>query len=104
MRLFRRPTLAAGLGWIAAALVATAAGLGGIRLVGDSLTGTPGGVLSQDEVQRALAVAQTSPAAEEPGGGPSSPAASSADPAPRPATSPPPLAPSSTTAVPPSAG
>jgi hypothetical protein len=54
MRPFRRPTLAVALGWVAAALVATVAGLGGIRLVGDSLTGTPGGVLTEDDVRRAL--------------------------------------------------
>jgi hypothetical protein len=54
MRPFRRPTLAVILGWVAAALVATVAGLGGIRLVGDSLTGTPGGVLTEADVQRAL--------------------------------------------------
>lgn len=54
MRPFRRPTLVVALGWVAAALVATVAGLGGIRLVGDSLTGTPGGVLTEEDVRRAL--------------------------------------------------
>ncbi|NMO54008.1 hypothetical protein HH310_22850 [Actinoplanes sp. TBRC 11911] len=54
MRPVRRPTLAVALGWVAAALVATVAGLGGIRLVGDNLTGTPGGVLTEEDVRRAL--------------------------------------------------
>jgi hypothetical protein len=63
MRPFRRPTLAVAVGWVAAALVATVAGLGGIRLVGDSLTGTPGGVLTEEDVRRALG-AQPSVAAD----------------------------------------
>lgn len=46
-----------GAGWLAAALIATLAGLIGIRLVGDSLTSTPGGVRSEAEVARALAAA-----------------------------------------------
>ena len=99
MRLLRRPTLAAGAGWAAAALVATAAGLGGIRLVGESLTGTPGGVLSQEEVRRALTVSPASPSAA-----PSSASASSssaATPA-RAATSPPPRSTGSATSVTPS--
>ncbi|WP_089253691.1 hypothetical protein [Asanoa hainanensis] len=47
----------AALGWLAAVVVATLAGIGAIRLVGDSLTGTPGGVRSQAEVARDLAAA-----------------------------------------------
>ncbi|WP_133877813.1 septum formation initiator [Paractinoplanes brasiliensis] len=54
-------SLVAGAGWLAAAVVVTVAGLGGIRLVGDSLTGTAGGVLSEQEVARALADATPSP-------------------------------------------
>jgi serine/threonine-protein kinase len=55
-----------GAGWLAAAGLATVIGLGGIRLVGDSLTSTPGGVLSQDQVERALAGASTEPVAGPP--------------------------------------
>ncbi|MET0424236.1 MAG: septum formation initiator [Actinoplanes sp.] len=55
IRLPRRPAVAV-LGWLAAAAVATLVGLGGIQLVGSSLTGTPGGVLSQDDIARALAL------------------------------------------------
>ena len=51
-----RPVVVAA-GWLAAALVATLAGLGGIRLVGDSLTGTRGGVVTEQDVARALAAA-----------------------------------------------
>ncbi|WP_250034719.1 septum formation initiator [Paractinoplanes maris] len=69
-----RPVVVAA-GWLAAALVATLAGLGGIRLVGDSLTGTQGGVLSPDEVTRQLAAA--------------TPPASGAPPSPSPSVSPP---------------
>jgi hypothetical protein len=75
MRPFGRPTFAVALGWVAAALVATVAGLGGIRLVGDSLTGTPGGVLTEDDVQRALAAGPlpSAPASPVAGGAPSAP-------------------------------
>jgi hypothetical protein len=51
----RPVTVAAG--WLAAALVATLAGLGGIRLVSDSLTGTQGGVVTEEEVAQRLAAA-----------------------------------------------
>src|SRR4051812_30564477 len=57
-RISRRRTAVVVLGWLAAALVAT---LGGIRLVSESLTGTPGGVLSQDDVARALEQAGPAP-------------------------------------------
>jgi hypothetical protein len=50
-----------GAGWVAAAVVATGIGLGGIRLVGESLTSTPGGVLSQDQVTQALGEASGEP-------------------------------------------
>lgn len=54
----RRPFLAAA-GWLAATIVATLVGLGAIRLVGDGITGTPGGVLDQRDVERALAASPT---------------------------------------------
>ncbi len=72
-RVIRRP-LMVGAGWAAAAVVATAIGLAGIRLVGESLTSTPGGVLSQQQVDRALAEASDSPSAspaESPSASPS---------------------------------
>jgi hypothetical protein len=51
-----RRTAVAGVGWAGAAVVATLIGMGGIRLIGDSLTSTPGGVLDQEDVAKALAV------------------------------------------------
>ncbi|MGC4866171.1 septum formation initiator [Micromonospora sp. DT53] len=56
----RRSILVAA-GWVATAAVATLIGLGAIRLVGDSLTGTPGGVRSEAEIERALAVPEPAP-------------------------------------------
>ncbi|QOC93277.1 septum formation initiator [Micromonospora craniellae] len=50
-----RRTLLAVAGWLATAVVATLIGLAAIRLVGESLTGTPGGVRSQEEIARELA-------------------------------------------------
>ncbi|MEU7919606.1 septum formation initiator [Micromonospora zamorensis] len=50
----RRSILVAA-GWVATVAVATLIGLGAIRLVGESLTGTPGGVRSEAEIERALA-------------------------------------------------
>ncbi|MEH1013507.1 septum formation initiator [Micromonospora sp. CPCC 206060] len=50
-----RRTLLAVVGWLAAAVLATGIGLGAIRLVGESITGTPGGVRDAAEVERALA-------------------------------------------------
>ncbi|MEU9504756.1 septum formation initiator [Micromonospora sp. NPDC048170] len=68
----RRPFLAVA-GWLATAAVATVIGVAAIEWVGESIAGTPGGVLSQEEVERALA----SPAPSVPGvGGPSSPTGS----------------------------
>ena len=58
--------LVAGAGWLAAALVATVAGLGGIRLVSENLTGTRGGVLSEEDVTRALAAATPAPSTSTP--------------------------------------
>lgn len=57
-----RRSLVAGAGWAAAAALGLLIGLGGIRLVGESLTGTPGGVLTQEEVARLLAAASAAPA------------------------------------------
>ncbi|MFY1622087.1 septum formation initiator [Micromonospora sp. WMMD723] len=65
-----RRTLLATAGWLAAAVLATLIGVAAIRLVGESITGTPGGVRSQAEVERALAAPEPTPAA------PSAPAAS----------------------------
>ncbi|WP_203992387.1 septum formation initiator [Micromonospora lutea] len=50
-----RRTFLVVAGWLATAVVATLIGLAAIRLVGESLTGTPGGVRSQEEIARALA-------------------------------------------------
>jgi hypothetical protein len=66
----RSRALLATAGWLAAALVATLIGIGALRLVGESIAGTSGGVLSQEEVGRELA---RSPAA---GAGPASPSPS----------------------------
>ncbi|GIF70640.1 hypothetical protein Asi02nite_01580 [Asanoa siamensis] len=54
------------LGWLAAVVVATLAGVGAIRLVGDGFTGTPGGVRSQADVARDLAAATDGTAAPTP--------------------------------------
>ncbi|WKU05832.1 septum formation initiator [Micromonospora sp. HUAS LYJ1] len=70
-----RRTLLATAGWLAAAVLATLIGVAAIRLVGESITGTPGGVRSQAEVERALAAPEPTPTS------PSAPA-SSAPPAP----------------------
>jgi serine/threonine-protein kinase len=56
-------TLLAVAGWLAAAVVATVIGVAALRLVGASIAGTPGGVLSQQEVERRLAAATTTSAA-----------------------------------------
>ncbi|MET7749576.1 septum formation initiator [Micromonospora sp. NPDC005367] len=53
----RRRWLLVVVGWLATAALATVIGLGAIRLVGESLTGTPGGVRGEDEIARALASA-----------------------------------------------
>ncbi|GGM21772.1 hypothetical protein GCM10011608_03040 [Micromonospora sonchi] len=49
-----RRTVLAVAGWLATALIATLIGLAAIQVVGESLTGTPGGVRSEQEVARAL--------------------------------------------------
>jgi hypothetical protein len=61
-----RRTLLAVAGWLAAAVLATLIGVGAIRLVGESITGTPGGVRSQAEVERALAAPEPTPATAGP--------------------------------------
>ncbi|MFI7606754.1 septum formation initiator [Micromonospora sp. NPDC049366] len=49
-----RRSLLVVAGWLATAAVATLIGVGAIRLVGESITGTPGGVRSEEEIARAL--------------------------------------------------
>jgi hypothetical protein len=78
-RLPRRPAVVV-LGWLAAAVVATLAGLAGIQLVGSSLTGTPGGVLSQDDIARALALPAPTTAPASSSAAPTRTATSSAPP------------------------
>ncbi|MCG5471811.1 septum formation initiator [Micromonospora sp. LAH09] len=83
----RRSILVAA-GWVATAAVATLIGLGAIRLVGESLTGTPGGVRSEAEIERALASPEPVPTGTT-GTGSVGPGTSSAGPG---ATSPAPSA------------
>lgn len=58
-----RRTLLVTAGWLAAAVLATLIGVAAIGLVGESITGTPGGVRSQAEVERALAAPEPTSAA-----------------------------------------
>ncbi|MFG1654530.1 septum formation initiator [Micromonospora sp. NPDC049275] len=58
-----RRSLLVAVGWVATVAVATVIGLGAIRLVGESLTGTPGGVRSEAEIERALAAPEPTSAA-----------------------------------------
>lgn len=51
----RSRALFAVAGWLAAAFLATLIGVGAVRLIGESIAGTPGGVLSQREVDQELA-------------------------------------------------
>ncbi|WP_416901967.1 septum formation initiator [Micromonospora echinospora] len=62
----RRPFLAVA-GWLVTAVLVTLVGVAAIRLVGESIAGTPGGVRSQEEVRRAL----TAPEPTTPGPVPS---------------------------------
>ncbi|MGR6317610.1 septum formation initiator [Micromonospora soli] len=72
----RRPILAA-VGWLATTVAATLIGLGAIRLVGEGiLTGTPGGVRDQREVERALAAPAPSTRTATPGATPTATAPS----------------------------
>jgi hypothetical protein len=73
-----RRLLLAVTGWLAAAVVATVIGMGALRLVGESIAGTPGGVLSQEEVDQRLARATATPAS--PSASPASPSASPVSP------------------------
>ncbi|MDG4792908.1 septum formation initiator [Micromonospora sp. WMMD1082] len=74
-----RRTFLAVAGWLATAVAATLIGLAAIQLVGESLTGTPGGVRSQEEIARALA--EPAPTgAPPPGTAPPGPTASPASP------------------------
>ncbi|MEU7616384.1 septum formation initiator [Micromonospora rifamycinica] len=63
-----RRTLLVTAGWLAAAVLATLIGVAAIRLVGESITGTPGGVRSQAEVERALAAPEPTPVTASPAG------------------------------------
>ncbi|MFG1867073.1 septum formation initiator [Micromonospora arborensis] len=58
-----RRSILVATGWVATAAVATLIGLGAIRLVGESITGTPGGVRSEAEIERALASPEPVPTA-----------------------------------------
>ncbi|MEV6365725.1 septum formation initiator [Micromonospora musae] len=75
----RRRWLLVVVGWLATAALATLIGLGAIRLVGESLTGTPGGVRGEDEIARALSAdpppltPSGTPSASSPSGVPASP-------------------------------
>ncbi|MFE9188043.1 septum formation initiator [Micromonospora sp. NPDC007208] len=79
-----RRSILVATGWVATAAIATLIGLGAIRLVGESLTGTPGGVRSAAEIERALAAPEPAPtgttASAAPGTASTAPAASSAAP------------------------
>ncbi|MET8094806.1 hypothetical protein ABZU52_32330, partial [Micromonospora sp. NPDC005220] len=56
-----RRSIVVATGWVATAAIATVIGLGAIRLVGESITGTPGGVRSEAEIERALAAPEPAP-------------------------------------------
>ncbi|RQX09192.1 septum formation initiator [Micromonospora arida] len=56
-----RRSILVATGWVVTAAIATVIGLGAIRLVGESLTGTPGGVRSEAEIERALAAPEPTP-------------------------------------------
>ncbi|WP_434743048.1 septum formation initiator [Micromonospora sp. SH-82] len=94
-----RRTLLATVGWLVTAVLATGIGLGAIRLVGEGITGTPGGVLSQEEIERALA--SPPPAAPTTSGSPATPGGPSTTPGgPEPATGGPEASPSATAPAP----
>ncbi len=80
----RRRALLATTAWVAAAIVATLIGIGAVRLIGESIAGTPGGVLSRQEVDRELAKA---PATAPPASSTVPPAAPSSGAAPAPLAS-----------------
>ncbi|MFG1953036.1 septum formation initiator [Micromonospora sp. NPDC048830] len=66
----RHPFLAV-VGWLVTVAVATVVGLAAIPLVGDSITGTPGGVRSARDVAETLASPVPSPATSGAGASPS---------------------------------
>ncbi|WP_405431781.1 septum formation initiator [Micromonospora sp. NBC_00617] len=68
----RRSVLVA-TGWVATVAVATLIGLGAIRLVGESITGTPGGIRSEAEIERALASEPAPAPTDTTGNGPTAP-------------------------------
>ncbi|MEH1164342.1 septum formation initiator [Micromonospora sp. CPCC 205539] len=72
-----RRSILVATGWVATAAIATLIGLGAIRLVGESLTGTPGGVRSAAEIERALAAPEPTPATAAPSASGAAPTASS---------------------------
>ncbi|MEU8421360.1 septum formation initiator [Micromonospora sp. NPDC048835] len=76
-----RRSILVATGWVATAAIATLIGVGAIRLVGESLTGTPGGVRSEAEIERALAAPEPTPTASTaPGTAPATPGTTSAAP------------------------
>ncbi|MGY0002963.1 septum formation initiator [Micromonospora sp. I033] len=77
----RRPFLAAA-GWLATTVAATLVGLAAIQLVGEGITGAPGGVRDEREVARALASPE--PVATTPGASPTAGATPTASAASRP--------------------
>jgi hypothetical protein len=79
-------TLFAVASWLAAAVVAALIGVGALRLVGQSIAGTPGEVLSQQEVDRALA--SVGPPSTPPPSAPPSSSGSGSAPAPGSASAP----------------
>lgn len=75
-----RRSILVATGWVATAAIATLIGVGAIRLVGESLTGTPGGVRSEAEIERALAAPEPTPTTG-PGTAPAAPGTTSTAPA-----------------------
>ncbi|RAO27853.1 Non-specific serine/threonine protein kinase [Micromonospora saelicesensis] len=75
-----RRSIVIATGWVATAAIATVIGLGAIRLVGESLTGTPGGVRSEAEIERALAAPEPAPTTSAASAAPGTTGAASAAP------------------------
>ena len=82
-----RRTLLAVAAWLGAALTAILVGIVAVGLVGTSIIGAPGDVLSQADVERALASAPLPPPTASPSPSPSA-AASGSRPSPPPSPSP----------------
>jgi len=90
-----RRLLLAVAGWLFTAVVATATGIAVIGLLGRTLAGGTGDVLSAREADEALARVESSPRPSRPSAVPSSPPASSPEATPAPSaevTTPPPVA------------